>query len=75
MSIKHPTSEGQAHNREVAVQPTFPFERSGFFYLSTLMVGFDVTLASLYFYTAALHTDPDFCPPEVKTIYRFLNRV
>ena len=38
MPIKHPTSRGQTHNQEVAVQRTFHYERSKFFYLSTLMV-------------------------------------
>ena len=38
MSIKHPTSGGQACDQEAAVQWTFHLEKSSFFYLSTLMV-------------------------------------
>jgi len=38
MSIKHPTSGGQACAQEAAVQQIFHFERSSFFYLSALMV-------------------------------------
>ena len=36
-SIKYPTSGGQAHDQEAAVQGTSYLERSSFFYLSTLM--------------------------------------
>ena len=38
MSIKHPTSGGQTHNQEAAVQWTFHLERSSFSYVSVLMV-------------------------------------
>ena len=38
MSIKHPTSGGQARAQEAAVQQIFHLERSSFFYLSALMV-------------------------------------
>ena len=38
MPIKHPTSRGQVHNLEAAIQQTFHFERNSFFYLSALMV-------------------------------------
>ena len=38
MSIKRPTSEGEVHAQEAAVQQIFHFERSSFFYLSALMV-------------------------------------
>ena len=38
MSIKHPTSGGQAHAQEAAVQQIFHLERSSFFYISALMV-------------------------------------
>ena len=38
MSIKRPTSGGQARTQEAAVQQIFHLERSSFFYLSALMV-------------------------------------
>ena len=38
MSIKRPTSGGQAHAQEAAVQQIFHLERSSFFYISALMV-------------------------------------
>ena len=38
MSIKRPTSGGQTHDQEAAVQRTFHLERNSFFYLSVLMV-------------------------------------
>ena len=38
MSIKRPTSGGQARDQEAAVQRTFHLERSSFFYLQTAMV-------------------------------------
>ena len=38
MPIKRPTSGGQAHGQEAAVQQTFHLVRSSFFYLSALMV-------------------------------------
>ena len=68
MSIKHPTSGGQACDQEAAVQRTFHFVRSSFFYLSALMVR---TQHSTYYiacilHTAVLNTDPNSCPPEVK---------
>ena len=37
-NVKLPTSGGQARDQEAAVKQTFYFERSSFFYLSTLMV-------------------------------------
>ena len=44
MSIKRPTSGGQTHNQEAAVQRTIDIQRSSFFYLSAL----DVALLCLY---------------------------
>ena len=38
MSIKCPTSGGQARDQEAAVQRTFHFVRSSFFYLQTAIV-------------------------------------
>ena len=38
MSIKRPTSGGQARAQEAGVQQIFHLERSSFFYLSALMV-------------------------------------
>ena len=38
MSIKRPTSGGQARAQEAAVQQIFHLGRSSFFYLSALMV-------------------------------------
>ena len=38
MSVKRPTSGGQTHDQEAAVQRTFHLERNSFFYLSVLMI-------------------------------------
>ena len=46
MPIKHPTSRGQVHDQEVAVQWTFHLVRSSFLYLSALMLR---TQCSTYF--------------------------
>ena len=73
MSIKPPTSGGQTQNQEAAVKRTFHLERSGFFYLSALVVMTRCRACILH--VSALNIDPDSCPPEVrprpmKTIYR-----
>ena len=47
--INHPTSRGQEHDQEAAVQWTFHLERNSFFYLSALMVRIQCRLTSLYY--------------------------
>ena len=67
MSIKRPTSGGQMHDQEAAVQWTFYFEKSSLFYLSPLMARIRCsTYYIVILHTAALNTDPDSCPLEVK---------
>ena len=74
MSIKRPTSRGQARAQEAAVQQIFHLERSSFF--STNSKDSTQRLLACTMHTDALNTDPDSCPPEVKlrpmkTIYSF----
>ena len=63
MQIKRPTSGGQARDQETAVQRTFHLERNSF---STNGKDSTQHLLACILYTAALNTDPDSCPPEVK---------
>ena len=66
ISIKCPTCGGQTHNQEAAVQQTFHFKRSSFFYLSALMVRTQPSFLASILHIAAPNTHPDSCPPEVK---------
>ena len=60
MSIKRPTSGGQARDQEAAVQRTFHLVRSSFFYLQTAIVRTQPSakLLACILPTAALNTDP-----------------
>ena len=64
MSIKRPTSGGQARTQEAAVQQIFHLERSSFFSTN----GRDSTQRFLActMHIDALNTDPNSCPSEVK---------
>ena len=76
MSIKRPTSRGQTHDQEAAVQQTYHLERSSFF-LSFSTNGKDLMkyLLPCILYAVALNPDTDFCtlkvkPRPMKAVYR-----
>ena len=65
MSINHPTSGGQTHDQEAAVQRTFHLERNKQLLLSFGTNSKDL-MFSLYFAHSCTKHRPDSCPLEVK---------
>ena len=67
MSVAYPTSRGQIHNQEAAVQWAFCLEKSSFFYsFSTESKDSIQCLLACILHTAVPSADPDSCPLKVK---------